>query len=351
MVGVIGAGNIKAKVGQQIKNEQEVAKTEKGQTNNNIGGDTTMNAPLMLMVTLGCNVGCDHCCFACNPDKLQLSISESEMLSYIEQAYEFGSRSVSFTGGEPMLLDLSLPMALANHLGMQVDLRTNAFWAKDYGVAFQTLRSLQLQGVTRLGLSYDSYHAKAIPPDNIVNVLRASRELCVPVYLDWIGLHSRKQVLDYLQISEDELRYVGPPLKVGAATKLGNKYFSYTYANDLHSDCRSEMLLTIFPGGYVSLHPCCWVNPALIRKIDSNGWLKGLEEEMNSSPMVNFLKNYGVRGLIKKAREECPELVKPYYSRHCEACYDLLGTLFPDEVQELPWYLEELKSSKEMVKV
>jgi len=301
---------------------------------------------LMLMVTMGCNSECAHCCFACSPNKLSLSMSEDEMVSYIKQVYDYGIRSVSFTGGEPMLLDLEAPMLLANDLGMYIDIRTNAFWAKDYKTAFNTLQLLQFQGLARLGLSYDGYHAKAIPVDNIINILKASRETYLPVYLDWIGLHSRKQVLEYLCMNEDELRYVGPTLKIGAATKLSHKHFRYTYTKDLCSECRSEMLLTIFPGGYASLHPCCWVNPALIRKIGSNGWMKQLTEEMKDSPMVNFLSEFGVGGLIDRAQNECPQLVKPYYSRHCEACYDLLGPLFSEEVQELPEYLKDLKGDK-----
>jgi len=303
-----------------------------------------MSASLMLMVTLGCNSECAHCCFACRSDKLHLGMSESEILDYIKQAYEFGIRSVVFTGGEPLLLDLAAPMLLANDLGMQIDVRTNAFWAKDYDTACDTLQLLQFQGLQRLGLSYDRYHAKSIPPEYIMNALKASRELCIPVYLDWIGLGTRKQVLEYLCANECELRYVGPPLRVGAATKLSHQHFRYAYTNHLYSRCRSEMLLTIFPGGYASLHPCCWVNPALIRKIGSNGWMKQLTEEMKNSPMVNFLSEFGVRGLIEKAKQEHPELVKTYYSRHCEACYDLLGTLFSDEVQGLPRHIWEFGS-------
>jgi hypothetical protein len=271
-------------------------------------------------------------------------MSESEMLSYIEQAYDCGIRSINFTGGEPTLIDFDLPMAMARSYGMYVDIRTNASWARSYDEAYQELRRLQLQGLTRLGLSYDNYHAKVIPLSCMTNVLEAARKLCVPVYLDWIGLEARKQVLEFLCMQENELRYVGPPLKIGSATKLGHEHFRYLYTKDLmhNASCRSEMLLTIFPGGYASLCPCCWVNPALIRKLDG---VTQLVEVMESSPMLEFLQCKGVPGLIEKAREVHPEFVKPYYSRHCEACYDLLGVLFPGEVQELPQYIKDFKEA------
>lgn len=250
-----------------------------------------------------------------------------------------------------MLFDFGLPMALANFLGMQIDVRTNAFWAEDHDKTLSVLRGLQLQGLARLGLSYDDYHSKTISSTNIINTLEATRELKAPVYLDWIGLETRKQVLECLHMNECELRYVGPPLKVGKASRLGHEHFSYVCTKDLCSVCRSETLLTIFPGGHASLHPCCWVNPALIRKIGGSGWIRELEHEIANSPMTNFLSKFGVRGLINRARQECPGLVKPYYSRHCEACYDLLGVLFPDEAQGLPWYLEELLPSMQRVGV
>lgn len=302
---------------------------------------------LMLMVTLGCNSECTHCCFACSPQKLSLSMTENEMISYIEQVHEYGIRSVTFTGGEPMLLNLEAPMLSANDLGMQIDIRTNAFWAKDYDKAFNILQYLQFLGLIRLGLSYDGYHAEAISPNCVMNALRAARELYLPVYLDWMGLHSRKQIITHLHLEPDELRYVGPPLRVGRATNLDDEHFRFIPIDNLRKDvrCGSGMpnILTVFPGSYASLYPCCWIHPYLIRKTSDNGWIEQLESEMREDKAARFLCNYGISGLIAKAGDEHPELLKPHYSHQCEACYDLLGSLFPGETQELPQYLEDFR--------
>lgn len=302
----------------------------------------------MLITTLRCSTACKHCCLACSPEKTHLSISEVKMLAYIKQAYDYGIRSVVFNGGEPTLLDLSAPMLLAKSFGLYIDVRTNAYWATDYNKAIQSLENFQQQGLDRLGLSYDKYHAETIPYQCVVNALEASRKLHLQVYLDWIGLETREQIQDYLHLAPEELRYVGPPLKKGRAAKLSEEHFVRLPIKSLEKGMKcSEGLpytLTIFPGGYASLHPCCWVNTVLIRKIGTNGWIKGLEDEMKDSPMVTFLRDRGIPGLIEKAKSERPDLLKPYYSHPCEACYDLLGPLFPAETQELPYYLEELRS-------
>lgn len=303
--------------------------------------DNQASTQLILMVTLGCNSGCAHCCLACSPRKLNLSMTEDEIVSYIQQAYDYGIRSVCFSGGEPLLLDLRAPMDLADSLHMFIDIRTNAFWADDPSGALSVLQYLQFLGLSRLGLSYDSYHAKFIPPSHITNALAAARELYLPVYLDWVGLQSYEQVLAYLHLSEDELRYVGTPLKVGSAVQLGYEHFNYIPAEEVHLACEDDRLLTIFPGGYASLHPCCWVNPALLRRVGSNGWIKELDEEMAYSPAVAFLAEHGVEGLIERAQRERPDAVKSHYSHPCEACYDLLGLLFPAETIALPSHLTQ----------
>ena len=313
-------------------------------------GEGKRSISLMLMVTLGCNSECSHCCFACDQQKLALRLTEREMIYYIEQVYSsnYNVDSVIFSGGEATLYAKSiyLPMTIAHHFGLHIDLRTNAHWAKSEEVACSVLQEYQDRGLQQLGLSYDNYH-NAIPVENIRNALQAARKLGIKTYLDWIGLESYEWVLEYLQIERCELRAVIPPLRIGRAKELSDEHFKYQSLDSFRDSpsCKdTNALLTIFPGGYASLHPCCWVNPALIRKIGNNGWLKKLDKEMKNSPMVNYISNYGIGGLIQKAEQEQPHLLKREYSYQCEACYDLLGKLFPEEVEEMPWYLKELES-------
>jgi len=304
---------------------------------------------LLLIVTLGCSVKCKHCCLACEPQKSIYNLDDAEMIYFIESAHNKGINCVGFSGGEPMLYDLREPMTVAQKLEMYIDVRTNAYWAESYEIAYSILASMKDNGLKRLGLSFDNYHSQRLDINYFRNALQAARALSIDIYVDWIGLELRAEILEYLGTTPAELRYAGAPLRIGRATKLNKSCFiSYPQDAFLSIDgCGKEdaPFLTIYPGEYGAFHPCCWVNPALIREINTqdNDWLSTLQDDMETSPMVSFLRDYGIGGLIRKARQEKPELLKPYYSHQCEVCYDLLGELFPQEVQDMPQYIEDFK--------
>lgn len=307
--------------------------------------DTTM----VLVATLGCNSNCIHCCLSCEMQKASIKLSDADMVDYIKQGNKKGIKTVTFTGGEPMLLDLSIPMAFANELGMYIDLRTNAFWARSYDEAYSTLEELKKKGLQRLGLSFDNYHANFIPMEYVINALQASRCLNIPLYIDWIGIESYEQVLRHLNVVPVELRYVGTPLRVGRATKLRDNHFKWlpveAFMSNIGCGQNQYPFLTIYPGGYMTLHPCCWVNPALVKKVKTNGndWISTLSDKVKISPMVNFFRCYGLGGLIEKAKMEKPDILKSVYSHQCEVCFDLLPALFPEEVEEVPQYISDFR--------
>lgn len=295
---------------------------------------------LALMVTLGCYSRCAHCCLECGADKVMLRLSEQEMVSYIQEAADVGIRSVVFTGGEPTIYleSLQAPMALARESGMYVDLRTNGYWAWSAEVALRMLGQLRDWGVDRLGLSFDKFHARYVSIGCVRNAIGAAEMIGLDAYVDWIGRETREQVAESLGINGPTLRMVGPPLRVGRAKELGHECFDHIPIEEVehHSEFSHSCggggdspALTIFPGGHVSLHACCWVNPALVmRRARNEGWLLELVEAVANSPAVAFLCDHGLGGLIGLARQRRPALLKPLYSHQCEACFDLLGELF-----------------------
>lgn len=304
-------------------------------------------AALLLIVTLGCTSSCDHCCLSCEPGKASLRLSVEEMSSCIDQALDLGICSVGFTGGEPTiyLSDILPLMRKAHNLGLHVDIRTNASWAKSLSATRDMIRRMKDSGLGRLGFSYDSYHA-SIPISNLHYAIAVARELHLSFYLDWMSSgKSVEQVSGILGIEYPrELRTVSGPLRVGRAVSLGDEHFSFTSTESLRlcpSWCRSPShpLVNVFPGGYAAFHPCCWINPALLHRVNlsSDTWMRELAQRTGSSPMVNFLLSRGVTGLIE---ESPPSHLREKYSYSCDACYDLLGTLFPDEVEtDLPGYI------------
>jgi len=307
------------------------------------------SAGLLLTVTLGCTSSCAHCCLSCEPGKVELRLSREEMAACVDQASALGIRGICFTGGEPViyLADILPVMRKARGLGLYVDIRTNAAWAWSMSAARDVVHKMLDSGLGRLGFSYDDHHA-AIPLKSIHNAIAVARERAVPFYLDWMSVgKSVGQVSRILGIEPpDELRTVGSPLRVGRATSLGDENFAFVATEALRAHpatCRdpSYPLVNVFPGGYVAFHPCCWVNPALLRHVNlcADGWMAKLVSDTASSPMSTFILTEGVTGLIKNAH---PSVLKGRYSHACEACYDLLGAQFPDEaIGTLPGYIRD----------
>ena len=318
------------------------------------------NTVLMLIVTLGCTARCAHCCLIAAPEKANLRLTKEEMMQYIREAHKVGTQDVVLTGGEPTvyLADLYEVMILARSLGMHTDLRTNAHWARSRSEALGILKYLEICGLQRLGLSYDAYHEQYIPRECVQKAIEAAQILDMELYLDWIGFETMEYVTNYLGIEESVVRAIIPPIKIGAAIELADDYFEAIPIEEV--ECNSAFsqscgasespLLTVFPESYASCHQCCWVNPRLIYKIHGNHWLETLKRQIAQDPAVMFLKDYGVGGLIREARVKCPEFLKSYYSHQCEACYDLLDTLFPRN-SILPWYLRELATVSPRIEV
>lgn len=309
------------------------------------------NTLLMLVVTLGCTARCAHCCLVAEPEKAYLQLGEEEMMQCIKEAHEAKIQGVVFTGGEPTiyLANLYKPIVLARALGLYTDIRTNAYWAKSKAKALEILKQLMDCGLQRLGLSCDSYHQQYVPQEYVINAIEATQILGMELYLDWIGFETMGDVTKQLKIDESVVRTITPPLRIGAAVELPSDYFDAIPVEEIECDtafsqsCGSSEspLLTVFPGGYASYHQCCWVNPRLVYKIQGKHWLDNLKEQTSQDTATRFLKDYGVSGLIRKAKVESPEYLRDYYSHQCEVCFDLLSVLFPRDT-ELPWYLEEL---------
>jgi len=287
---------------------------------------------LVLMVTLGCNLECAHCCLACNRNKVQYHIPEQDMCDYVLDAHKANIDSVVFTGGEPTLYlsDIYKPMQLAQSLGMYVDLRTNGQLING------NLKKLKEHGLCRLGLSFDRYHN--VKKDIVLNAIKTAQDLDIEVYLDWVGTEPREFVKEYLDLDDTVLRMTGEPMRIGQAVTLDDSHFCdiplYTihYCSEYSRSCgkTEEPLLTVFPDHYVSLHACCWVHPRLIFKQGKGRkWIEQLTLDSTFDPASDFLYKKGIGGLIDKAMKECPQLLKYGYSHQCEVCYDLLEVLFP----------------------
>jgi hypothetical protein len=109
--------------------------------------------------TYQCNLACPHCCVPIEwPDRLDIDAA----IGFLEDAYDFGIRTLGFTGGEPFLYS-EFVIALtrrAAELGFRFDkVMTNGVWHADPAHLEAVLGDLAAAGYTgKLGLSIDKFH-------------------------------------------------------------------------------------------------------------------------------------------------------------------------------------------------
>jgi MoaA/NifB/PqqE/SkfB family radical SAM enzyme len=81
---------------------------------------------LFIELTARCNERCTHCYAESSPERTE-ALSESVVMSALDDAAELGFPKVQLTGGDPLISDLCVPAAAhATHLGIpQIEVYTN----------------------------------------------------------------------------------------------------------------------------------------------------------------------------------------------------------------------------------
>lgn len=298
---------------------------------------------LFLHTTLGCTASCAHCLYSCSPTKAKYRMTSREMEHLIEDAYSAGLYSVDFTGGEPFLFpeDLFKAIAHARGFNMPISLRTNGFWAVSEKITRLAIHSFNLLGVGQIGLSYDEFHRKFVPLSNIKRIMRNCKEQNLSYWLDWVGRNASYEKVWKLFGDEymPSIRGITPPEWVGRAKSLHRSYFvTYDLRKIEFDDCRSfrcesSGLISVYPGKMASLNSCCGGSPYRLKKIKGRYWITEIIKEAEASPARTFLYEHGVGGLIRRARIECPDRLRDWYNNGCDACLELMPSLFPDECE------------------
>ncbi len=114
---------------------------------------------LHLLLTLRCNLECDHC-FVWGGPRQTATMTRPGIRDILRQAVDLGGVEwIHFEGGEPMLeRDLLLAGAReAAQLGFQVGVVTNCFWAADAEAARAALRPFAGL-LNRVSISADAMH-------------------------------------------------------------------------------------------------------------------------------------------------------------------------------------------------
>ena len=105
---------------------------------------------LAINYTLTCNLACAHCNTDSNPHRRE-RLSPDDVRRVLAAGRDKGKRHVIFSGGEVFLFQAELLGLVreAVSLGYEVDVETNAFWARSQDKAIARLTPFVTAGVAR----------------------------------------------------------------------------------------------------------------------------------------------------------------------------------------------------------
>ena len=131
-----------------------------------------------LRLTYRCNAKCEHCyCFTDKDEASEEMLKLEEIIPLINEAKRIRMTGVGVSGGEPflhrrMVLEIT---SLAKQERLNVNLATNAFWAKHYDKAVNILEQLKALGFRppqdSIAVSAGQYHLPHISRECSKNLI------------------------------------------------------------------------------------------------------------------------------------------------------------------------------------
>lgn len=273
---------------------------------------------------------------------------------YIGQVKELPTLEwVSFTGGEPFLLEEQLVelVTYAAKRGLKTECVTNGFWAQSEQEARQQLHPLKAAGLDVLNLSTDTFHQEFIPAERILNGVKAALHLGIKVVLMYVAAKS-SNTEDLLRTLEDERICIlrpnkKPPtvadrsvlwiesgfLPVGRATVLPRSEWVLDPQASIEGGCPFVLRdISILPGGQV--RACCSAG-ALTKALNlgtvKTQRLSTLIEGASKQPLIKLLAREGPRGLLRSIDPD--RQVEP--GTHVSKCHLCFTVLSDSKLQEI----------------
>lgn len=288
---------------------------------------------LSIIITDKCNITCRHCLPDCAPAKNK-TLTWPVLQNIIQAAAEIPSlRTLCFTGGEPFMFPglLGDSVALTHRLGMESTVMSNAFWATSVGRARDTLAAVP--GLTRIGVSTDSFHQEFISIDRVRNAILAAHELQIDCAVRVCHLNDpdaeieavRQQLADISGLYELEHQPV-QPLGRAESEIAYDTIFSY---DTVLACCRSADVQAVNPSGSLTAccgatgdwppgHPLDYGNPAVLG-------LAKVFENVEASFILHAVRLWGPAGLLqlaqRQAEAEGASLADPGIRNICELCH------------------------------
>lgn len=139
-----------------------------------------------LLVNYNCTSRCDHCMFACSPQRDQAYMQPQTAESIFRTVKEMGCSKMHITGGEPFMNIDGLESILhkAKQENICIDyIETNASWYTSYEEAMQLLMRLKLAGVKMLLISISPFHNKYIPFNKVKGLIKACNNTGISIFM------------------------------------------------------------------------------------------------------------------------------------------------------------------------
>lgn len=276
----------------------------------NIAGKVPVNDPrkifypnsLGFRLTYRCNSKCEHCyCYTDKDDHSGDELRFADIEPLIIQAKSMGMTGVGLSGGEPFLLHelICSTVECAKKHGMNVNLATNAFWAKQYDKALELLNHLKDLGFhpprDSIAVSAGQFHLPHISRDCTKNLIKAYRfafGLPLPrIDFEYVvgNEHILKEYKSYLSehgISEQDYKLVERTnfQTTGNSKIVSDKVITKRSVSVFQSLCPWVKDLIVDP--YGNVYPCCGFNRYNKGIIIGNIHNQSLEE-INNRAQVN----------------------------------------------------------------
>ena len=294
-----------------------------------------------LLLTYRCNARCGFCYYCCGPDSGGLLETEAALNAWQSlRRLAGGSAKVHLTGGEPFLYyeHLADLLSKAHKMGLTPldSLETNGFWATDESLIRQRLKFLDANGLDRLKISWDVFHAEFIDPELVRRLAGLAGQILGSgrVLVRWqryldnpidTPLSEKTRQSSFTEaLRQDHCRFTGR-----AAGLLAGFVPSKPAESFAGQDCRAAILsargVHIDPYGNVFSGQCGGIcagniNQNPLEEIWRNFDPSGME-------FWSILFERGPCGLLEQART-AGYAPLPGYASRCHLCYHLRRFFF-----------------------
>lgn len=219
---------------------------------------------LAIMPTWECDIVCHHCVFNSSPSLKGRLTAENACAAIAEVAKVSCAKRVTISGGESFLdIDYLAKLSHASRTaGLAFRVVTNGSFAKDASSAERAIGTIAQIGLETVGISWDQFHARFVPPERIKNAIRACRKLQVGVRLTVVVTKKSNLAAALEPLGDEAFELPITQVKclpVGRAEKkIRSDDLLPPASSDIGRACRSDFdTLSLTPNGDV--FPCCAV--------------------------------------------------------------------------------------------